>query len=69
MTTPAQEIAAAIQTLQSRHTTAADLARIRIPVTRWLASWEGIDLREDAALPEDAQHALAVARAITGGTQ
>jgi len=32
----------------------------------WLDSWTGVDLREDAALPEDAQHALAVARAING---
>ncbi|MPY47095.1 hypothetical protein [Streptomyces acidicola] len=30
----------------------------------WLDSWTGIELREDAALPEDARHALAVARAI-----
>ncbi|WP_432091059.1 hypothetical protein [Streptomyces sp. NRRL F-5630] len=34
----------------------------------WLESWTGIDLREDAALPEDARHALAVARQILGGT-
>ncbi|AKZ60784.1 hypothetical protein SAM23877_p075 (plasmid) [Streptomyces ambofaciens ATCC 23877] len=65
----ADEIAAAVRTLQSHHTTAADLARLRVPVTRWLASWEGVELREDAALPEDAQHALAVARAINGGAQ
>jgi hypothetical protein len=30
----------------------------------WLDSWTGVELREDAALPEDARHALAVARAI-----
>lgn len=30
----------------------------------WLGTWLGIDLREDAALPEDAQHALAIARQI-----
>ncbi len=33
----------------------------------WLWSWVGIDFREDAALPEDAQHALAIARAINRG--
>jgi hypothetical protein len=32
----------------------------------WLHSWTGIELREDAALPEDAQHVLATARAING---
>lgn len=69
MPTPAEELHAAVQVLQSHHTTAADLARLRVPVTRWLASWEGIDFREDAALPEDAQHALALARAINGGTR
>ncbi|MFD5294742.1 hypothetical protein ACFWJU_05995 [Streptomyces mutabilis] len=42
------------------------MARLREPVSSWLASWEGIDLCEDAALPEDARHALAVARAING---
>jgi hypothetical protein len=30
----------------------------------WLDSWTGIELSEGAALPEDASHALAVARAI-----
>ena len=65
--TPADEITAAVKTLRSSHTTAADLARLRVPVTRWLESWTGIDFREDAALPEDAQHALAVARALNGG--
>ncbi|WP_333758839.1 hypothetical protein [Streptomyces sp. ISBFB 2968] len=63
---PADEITAAIAVLRSRHSTAADLARLRAPVTRWLASWEGVDIREDAALPEDVHHALAVARAING---
>jgi hypothetical protein len=33
----------------------------------WLDSWTGIDLYEAGALPEDARHALAVARAINGG--
>ncbi|MFD4596709.1 hypothetical protein ACFWPQ_01625 [Streptomyces sp. NPDC058464] len=33
-------------------------------IAKWLGTWVGIDLREDAALPEDAQHALAIARLI-----
>jgi hypothetical protein len=32
----------------------------------WLDSWTGIDLYEAGPLPEDARHALAVARAING---
>jgi hypothetical protein len=32
----------------------------------WLDSWTGIDLYEAGSLPEDARHALAVARAING---
>lgn len=35
----------------------------------WLATWFGVDFREDAALPEDAQHALAIARLINKGAQ
>lgn len=35
----------------------------------WLESWTGIDLYEAGALPEDARHALAVARAINAGGQ
>jgi hypothetical protein len=38
-------------------------------VAAWLESWTGIDFRDDAAMPEDARHALAVARAINGGGQ
>jgi len=34
----------------------------------WLESWTGIDFREDAAMPEDARHALAVARAVNAAT-
>jgi hypothetical protein len=30
----------------------------------WLDSWTGIEVREDAAMPEDLRHALAVARLI-----
>ena len=32
----------------------------------WLDSWTGIDLYEAGSLPEDARHALAVARQING---
>ncbi|MGW8326512.1 hypothetical protein ACWGLE_01250 [Streptomyces sp. NPDC055897] len=32
----------------------------------WLDSWSGIEVREDAAMPEDLRHALAVARKING---
>ena len=32
----------------------------------WLESWTGIEMYEAHALPEDARHALAVARAING---
>lgn len=35
-------------------------------LAKWLASWQGIDFSEAAALPEDAQHAIAVAHAING---
>jgi len=38
-------------------------------LAKWLESWVDVDIREDGPLPEDAQHALAVARAINGGTQ
>ncbi|MFJ9420743.1 hypothetical protein [Streptomyces sp. NPDC101249] len=37
---------------------------VGLALADWLNSWTGIDLREDAALPADAQHALAVARQI-----
>ncbi|WP_416477047.1 hypothetical protein [Streptomyces sp. LKA04] len=32
----------------------------------WLESWDGIDLYEAGSLPEDARHALAMARQING---
>ena len=47
----------------------AALIRARDPLTKWLLSWGGIELEESGPLPEDAQHALAVARAINGGAQ
>nr|WP_062336117.1 hypothetical protein [Herbidospora sakaeratensis] len=36
------------------------------PLAAWLEPWTGIAFDEDAALPVDLQHALAVARAIVG---
>ncbi|NEB92413.1 hypothetical protein [Streptomyces bauhiniae] len=33
-------------------------------LAKWLDSWTGLEIREDAAMPEDARHALAVARAF-----
>ncbi|WP_333743536.1 hypothetical protein [Streptomyces ardesiacus] len=35
-------------------------------LAHWLESWTGIDLYEAGSLPEDARHALAVARQING---
>ncbi|MFH8336931.1 hypothetical protein [Streptomyces sp. AM6-12] len=37
---------------------------VGLALAGWLDSWTGIDLRDDGPLPEDAQHALTVARAI-----
>lgn len=37
-----------------------------VAIASWLDSWTGIDLYEAGPLPEDAKHALAVARAING---
>lgn len=42
---------------------------VGLAVGRWLESWTGIDLAEDGPMPEDAQHALAVARQILGTTE
>lgn len=75
--TPADEINAAAQTLRTATfrgamtatPAVAALVRAREPLASWLDSWTGIELREDAALPEDAQHALATARAINGAQQ
>lgn len=44
----------------------AALVRAREPLAKWLLSWGGIDLEAGGPLPEDAQYALAVARAING---
>ena len=40
------------------------LLNARAALADWLDSWTGIDLYEAGPLPEDARHALAVARAI-----
>lgn len=60
--TLADEITAAAKNMRRWTGPAAE------PIANWLDSWTGIVLREDAALPEDARHALAVARAINGST-
>lgn len=39
---------------------------VGVAIASWLDSWTGIDLYEAGSLPEDAKHALAVARAING---
>ncbi|MDQ0694272.1 hypothetical protein [Streptomyces sp. W4I9-2] len=39
-----------------------------LAVARWLESWTGVDLSEHGSMPEDAQHALAVARQLLGTT-
>jgi hypothetical protein len=72
MTTPADELRQAAETLHSARSTGAmtatpavaALLRAREPLADWLESWTGIDLYEAGSLPEDAKHALAVARAV-----
>ncbi|MFJ9318277.1 hypothetical protein [Streptomyces globisporus] len=44
----------------------AALIGARQPLARWLESWSGVDLSEHGPMPEDAQHALAVARQLLG---
>ncbi|MEU0625012.1 hypothetical protein ABZ329_29645 [Streptomyces rubiginosohelvolus] len=39
---------------------------VGLPVARWLESWAGVDLSEYGPMPEDAQHAVAVARQLLG---
>lgn len=41
---------------------------VGLAVARWLESWSGVDLSEHGPMPEDAQHALAVARQLLGTT-
>lgn len=71
------ELSAAAATLRSARFTGAmtatpavaALIRAREPLAKWLISWGGIDLDETGPLPEDAQYAIAIARAINGGAQ
>jgi hypothetical protein len=35
----------------------------------WLASWDGADISEHAAMPDDLRHALLIARALNAGGQ
>jgi hypothetical protein len=75
--TMTNELATAAATLRSARfagamtatPSVAALIRAREPLAKWLISWGGIELDESGPLPEDAQHALAVARAINGGGQ
>ncbi|MER6249417.1 hypothetical protein [Streptomyces griseorubiginosus] len=68
------ELSSAAATLRSARFTGAmtatpavaALVRAREPLAKWLISWGGIELEESGPLPEDAQHALSVARAING---
>ncbi|MFD9781912.1 hypothetical protein ACFWZS_33925 [[Kitasatospora] papulosa] len=39
-----------------------------LAVAAWLESWTGVDLSEHGPMPEDAQHALTVARRVLGTT-
>lgn len=39
---------------------------VGLAVVRWLESWAGVEFDEHGPMPEDAQHALAVARQILG---
>jgi hypothetical protein len=72
--TPAEELRAAADTLRAATFTGAmtatpavaALLRARGPLAAWLDSWGLVDLREHAAMQEDARHALAIARAING---
>lgn len=71
MTTPADQLRAAVQQLRpSSPAVAAHTVAVRIPVraadalAAWLDSWTDIDFNERAAMPEDLRHALAVARAV-----
>ncbi|MEU3656447.1 hypothetical protein AB0E67_27300 [Streptomyces sp. NPDC032161] len=41
---------------------------VGLAIADWLGSWTGVDLSEHGPAPEDAQHALAVARKILGTT-
>ncbi|MEH0417861.1 hypothetical protein [Streptomyces sp. B21-083] len=40
---------------------------VGLALAKWLASWDGADFDEHAAMPDDLQHALAIARQINGG--
>ncbi|SCK20295.1 hypothetical protein YUYDRAFT_02113 [Streptomyces sp. ScaeMP-e48] len=39
---------------------------VGLALAAWLESWSGVDLSEHGPMPEDAQHALAVARQLLG---
>lgn len=71
---PADQLRAAAEKLRAARfsgaitatPTVAALIGARLPLAAWLESWAGVDLSEHGPMPEDAQHALAVARQILG---
>ncbi|MER6601140.1 hypothetical protein [Streptomyces parvus] len=71
---PADQLRAAAELLRAARfsgaitatPTVAALIGARMPLARWLESWSGVDLSEHGPMPEDAQHALAVARQLLG---
>ncbi|WP_328313123.1 hypothetical protein OG432_24590 [Streptomyces sp. NBC_00442] len=73
-TSPVADLTAAAQKLRSTRFVGAmtatpaiaGLVAAREPLANWLDSWTDIEVREDAAMPEDLRHALAVARLING---
>jgi len=75
VTTPADELRTAAEKLRNAAfrgamtatPAVAALLRAREPLARWLDSWDGADVDEHAAMPDDLRHALLIARAINGG--
>ncbi|MFJ6085099.1 hypothetical protein ACIQI8_27195 [Streptomyces sp. NPDC092369] len=76
MPTPADELAAAVETLRNATfrgamtatPAVAALLRAREPLANWLGSWGDTDIDEHAAMPDDLRHALLIARAINAST-
>jgi hypothetical protein len=67
--TPAQELhAAAAKLREVAPALGGFYSKLADPVADWLDSWTGIDLYEAGSLPEDARHALTIARAVLGTT-
>ncbi|MEU4577478.1 hypothetical protein [Nonomuraea sp. NPDC023979] len=58
---PEQEIAQAAAKLREQPNRPMDR-----PLADWLESWSGVPFTESGPLPDDLQHALAIARAVNG---